>query len=62
MIKLKILSQNPIRALAVELGPHKDRGKLFPDLGWDLCISPLELMTVALPTEPQDQTGAGCGC
>ena len=43
----------------MELGPHKDRGKLWP--GWDLNSRPSGLITTAPPTETQGQTGAGRG-
>ena len=41
------------------MGPHKDRGKLWP--GWDLNPRPSGLITAAPPTELQGQTGAGRG-
>ena len=43
-------------ALLMELGPHKDREKLWP--GWELNPRPSSLITAALPTELQGQTGA----
>ena len=46
-------------ALLMELGPHKDRGKLWP--GWELNSRPSGLITAAPPTETQGQTGAGRG-
>ena len=46
-------------ALLIELGPHKDRGKLWP--GWELYPQPLGLITAAPPTELQGQTGASRG-
>ena len=44
-----------------ELGPHKDRRKLWP--GWELNSRPSGLITAAPwpPTELQCQTGAGRG-
>ena len=44
-------------ALQMEMGPHKDRGKLWP--GWELNPRPSGLFTAAPPTELQGQTGAG---
>jgi len=46
-------------ALLMELGPHKDRGKLWP--GWELNSRPSGWITAAPPTETQSQTGAGRG-
>ena len=42
-------------ALQMEMGPHKDRGKLWP--GWELNPRPSGLITAAPPTELQGQTG-----
>ena len=44
-------------ALLMEMGPHKDREKLWP--GWELNPRPSGLIIAALPTELQSQTGAG---
>ena len=46
-------------ALQMEMGPHKDRGKLWP--GWELNPRPSGLITAVPPTELQGQTGAGRG-
>ena len=46
-------------ALQMEMGPHKDRGKLWP--GWELNPRHSGLITTAPPTELQGQTGAGRG-
>ena len=48
-----------VLALLMELGPHKDRGKLLP--GWELNPRPWGLIPVAPPTELQGQMGAGHG-
>ena len=40
-------------ALQMEMGPHKDRAKLWP--GWDLNPRPWSLITAAPPTELQGQ-------
>ena len=46
-------------AVQMEMGPHKDRWKLWP--GWDLNPRPSSLITAAPPTGLQGQTGAGRG-
>ena len=43
----------------MELGPPKDREKLWP--GWELNPRPSGLITATPPTVLQGQTGAGCG-
>ena len=43
----------------MEMGPHKDREKLWP--GWELNPRPSGQISAAPPTEPQGQTGAGRG-
>ena len=43
-------------ALLIELGPHKDRLKLWTR--WELNPRPSGLITAAPPTELQGQTGA----
>jgi len=40
----------------MEMGPHKDRGKLLP--GWELNSRPSGWITAAPPTELQGHTGA----
>ena len=46
-------------ALLMEMGPHKNREKLWPE--WELNPRPSGKITAALPTERQSQTGAGRG-
>ena len=41
-----------------EIGPHKNRGKLWPK--WELNPQPLDEITAVLSTDVQSQMGAGC--
>ena len=44
-----------------ETDPHGEREKISDRLRWGLNPRPLEQIIVALPTELQDQMGAGHG-
>ena len=45
-------------ALMREIGPHKNRGKLWPK--WELNPQPLDEITAVLSTDVESQMGAGC--